>query len=334
MGQVSYAELFRTATLPRGAWIFAGLEALTAAELRMAHQAQCTARDAGLPVLNPALKALRRYDLLELLHRSGRNSFRAHPADGPLGDVRYPVFVRLADEHNGSLTPLLNDRAALRRAMAYLWMRGLASRQLLVVEFCDTAGGDGLYRKYSVFRIGDTYVPRYLHIGTHWMTKDATSGATESMISEEMAYLRQNPHAAWVRETFEMAHIEYGRLDYGVQDGRPQAWEINMAPVLAGDPNRKSRLEQKRTRELLYPARVHAHTALREAFDRIDPGLLQGDDIRVEFSPDLIEEARQERSRVRTLERRQGWIARIAAAPGFRRAGPLLRQMFGAEAPG
>jgi hypothetical protein len=330
MRQITYPELFRTRSLPRGAWIFTALDALTHAELQMVHHIQCAARDAGLPVFNPAREAMHRYELLQLLDESGRNEFRAHRADGPLESVRFPVFVRVADQHDGSLTPLLHDRAALRRAMAYLWMRGLARRQLLVVEFCETAGADGLYRKYSIFRIGDACVPRYLHIGRHWMTKNDTRSADESWILEEMAYVRENPHAAWAREVFEMAHIEYGRLDYGLRGGRPQAWEINLTPVLAGNPDRPAETpEKQRIRKLMLPAKDHAHAAIRDAFQRIDPGPFPGDDIRVEFPVGLEEEARRERRAIQSLERRQQRIARIAAAPGMRVVGPMLRRTFG-----
>jgi hypothetical protein len=208
-------------------------------------------------------------------------------------------------------------------------MRGLPRRQLLVVEFCETAGADGLYRKYSIFRIGDTYVPRYLHIGRHWMTKSYTRGADEGLVLEEMAYLRENPDAAWVREVFEMAHIEYGRLDYGLRDGRPQAWEINLTPVLAGDPNRPAGTPgEQRIRLLTHPAKEYAHAAIREAFQRIDPGPIPGNGVRVEFPPAFEEQARRERRKIHSLERRQQWIERIAATPGVRAVGPLLRRTF------
>jgi hypothetical protein len=144
-------------------------------------------------VLNAARDALHRYELLQSLNQSGRNDFRAHRADGPLDTIRFPVFVRLADEHTGSLTPLLYDRAALQRAFAYLWLRRLPLRHLLVTEFCETASADGFYRKYSIFRIGDAYIPRHLLIGRHWMTKGETRETDETLISEEMTYLRENP---------------------------------------------------------------------------------------------------------------------------------------------
>jgi hypothetical protein len=325
MGQMTYPELFRTRRLPRGAWIFTSLDALTDAELWMVHHIQSAVRDAGLPVLNPAREALHRFELLERLYESGSNDFRAHRADGPLDTLRFPVFVREADAHTGSLTPLLHDRVALRRAMMYLWLRGLPRRQLLVIEFCETASADGLFRKYSIFRIGDTYIPRYIQFGEHWMTKSHTSRTDEPLVSEEMDYLRENPHADWVREVFEMAHIEYGRLDYGLRDGRPQAWEINFTPVLTGNPIRPM---SERTRALTHHTKEYAHAGLRRGFEGIDPGPMPGGDIRVEFPPALEEQARRERRAIRSIERRQQWISRIAAGPGLRGVGPLLRRTF------
>lgn len=328
--QMTYTDLFRARSLPRGAWIFCALDALSDAELRMVHHLQCAARDAGLQVYNSAREALHRYQLLQLLHQTGSNDFRAHRAAGPLDTVRFPVFVRVADEHDGSLTPLLHDRSALRRAMAYLWMRGLARHQLLVVEFCETAGADGLYRKYSVLRIGDSYVPRHLLIGREWMTKDEGRDAEERLILEETNFLRENPHAAWARSVFEMAHIEYGRLDYGVREGRPQAWEINFTPVFGrGDVNRPADTPGKqRMRRLTHSNREFTHAAIREAFRRIEPGPLPGNDVAFEFPPSLVEESRRERRNIRSLAQRQQGIARIAAAPGVRAIGPLLRRTF------
>jgi hypothetical protein len=50
-------------------------------------------------------------------------------------------------------------------------------------------------------------------------------------------YTETNPWAQAVRPIFEMAQIEYGRMDFAVTDGRVQVFEINTNPVLllAGD---------------------------------------------------------------------------------------------------
>lgn len=326
MRQIAYPDLFRARALPRGAWIFTSLESLSEAELRMVNHVQCAARQAGLPVLNPAPEAMRRYELLRALHASGLNEFQAYRAEALPASPRFPVFVRVADEHDGSLTPLLHNPAQLRRAMAYLKLRGFSPRQLLVVEFCETASQDGLYRKYSIFRIGDSYVPRYLHIGPHWMTKQATREPQPELAREELAFLQENPHQEWARQVFELARIDYGRLDYGVRLGRPQAWEINFTPFLAGDPDRIRTPENQRMDQLTRPAKERAHAALREAFARLDPGPSSGTDVPFDLPPALEEQARIERRELTLLAKRRRRIDRLAAAPILSAIGPLSRR--------
>ncbi len=322
IGQVADPELFRRRNLPRGVWVFAALDSLSDAELEMVHHIQTSARTAGLRVLNPAREALRRYDLLRALHDAGLNEFRAHRADGAWDSIRFPVFVRMTNEHTGSLTPLLRNRAELRRAMAYLWMRGLSRSQLLIMEFCDTAGAGGLYRKYSIFRVGDYYVPKYLHIGSEWMTKERTRKIDKALAREELDYITGNPHQEWVRRTFDMAQVQYGRLDYGIRDGRPQVWEINFTPVLCGDPDAPPAPADAYDRSLVRPAKEYAHRAMREAFLSLDPGPIPGGDISVAFPPGLDEQARWERRAIGRLARRRERIERLANATGFR---PICR---------
>ncbi len=329
MRQSSYPELFQRRSLPRGAWIFTALDALSPAELELVHCLQTAAVAAGLPVFNQAREAMHRYELLDTLHLAGRNEYRAYRAEGPLDGIRFPVFVREANRHNGSLTPLLSSRSELKRAMLYLRLRGLPRRDLLVVEFCDTSA-DGLYRKYSVFRIGDSYIPRYIQAGREWMTKSWTSTTDEDLAEEEMSYLRENPHAEAVREVFEIAHIRYGRIDYGIREGRMQTWEINTAPVMTGDHSHRGNTPEDRyRRSLKRPGAEFAHRAIRCAFESLDPGDLQGADVEAEFPRGLLEEARRQRRSLESVERRQDRISRLCTLPALRRAGPLLRRTFG-----
>ena len=41
-----------------------------------------------------------------------------------------------------------------------------------------------------------------------------------------------------LREIFDLAQIEYGRIDYGMLDGKVQCWEINTNPGLALAPKK------------------------------------------------------------------------------------------------
>lgn len=264
-------EHLRTLTrLPLGGAIFAALD-----QTRVAASATCAViydqlASAAVPVLNDPRKVLRRFELLTHLHESGCNRFRVIRAlDDPRG-LRYPVFIRPEDRHDGSVTPLLHDRRTLDRTLGELMFRGIALSDLLIVEFCDTSDANGVYRKYSAMRIGDVILPRHLHISGDWVTKSENSFRNESFIKEELAYLEEHPHERWLRQVFDLAHIEYGRIDYGMYRGEPQVWEINMNPTLGRNAARGPRPDADRYRQLQEPGRTMAHERMLEAFRALD----------------------------------------------------------------
>ena len=216
-----------------GSYIFSDLERLSASERELA---ACVWRQlaAAVPtgrLLNDPTRVLARYELLRSLHASGWNRFRALRATEPLEGLRFPVFLRNEHEHGGSLTPLLASPRELQRALSWAWLQGHRLQDLLVMEFCDTSDEAGIYRKYSAFVVGDRILPRHLIFSRHWLVKkpDLETAATRS---EAETYLETNPHAAWLREIFALAGIEYGRIDYSMLNGRPQVWEINTNPTV------------------------------------------------------------------------------------------------------
>ncbi len=72
---------------------------------------------------------------------------------------------------------------------------------------------------------------------------------------EELDYVRSNPHAEELREIFELARIDYGRIDYSVVDGCIQVWEINTNPMILIPKDRDD------------PLRAAAHDAFGQAFN-------------------------------------------------------------------
>jgi hypothetical protein len=71
-----------------------------------------------------------------------------------------------------------------------------------------------------------------------WVVKlaDATE---EANCAEEQAYLDANPHEAELRRVFDLARIDYGRIDYSLTpDGRMQVWEINTNPTISVAPHK------------------------------------------------------------------------------------------------
>jgi hypothetical protein len=201
----------------------------------IAWQALASAQ-APVRLLNNPRTLLRRQALLRTLHGAGANPFAVHTGDQAAGRVRFPAFVRRPDEHDGSLSPLLHTQQELDAALRQLQLQhGLPPQRLLVVEFCNTADSDGVYRKYAAFIVGDQIIPRHLMSSRNWIVKHADI-ATPDQQAEESAYLSGNPHAQQLRDIFAIANVDFGRIDYGMHAGKLVIWEINTNPMLGLDP--------------------------------------------------------------------------------------------------
>jgi hypothetical protein len=246
-----------------GLYVFSDLERLRPDERAAAAELFARLASAGpaFRALNDPAKALARFDLLRALPGNG---FRAWRATEPLDAVRLPAFVRAENAHAGSFTGLLRRREeiepAIRRVLRRRWR--LRREDLLVVEFLDTSDAGGTFRKYAAMRIGDALLPRHLFFGKDWVVKKA-GAPDEARLAEEQEFLDAFPHREQVREAFETARIDYGRIDYAVADGRIQVWEINTNPVLVPNPRRIGAGRVERSRRFA-GAVVAALTALSD----------------------------------------------------------------------
>jgi hypothetical protein len=146
--------------------------------------------------------------------------------------------------------------------------RGFRLRDLIVVEYCDTMDRAGVYRKYSAFIVGETILPHTLTHNRDWVTKSHGRLIDADTVREEFDYINGDAHADWLRETFALARTNYGRIDYGLLNGRPQVWEINTNPTIArhagADPLTE---EQKQLRSLV---RQHFQPRFQAAWEAID----------------------------------------------------------------
>ncbi len=181
-------------------------------------------------VLNHPLRTWRRYRLLRTLHERGINAFTVHRLGEADGRIRYPAFLRGENDHRGNSTELVEGPDQLAEAVARL--KRMPDEPLLT-EFLDTSI-DGVFRKYSAFRIGPEIVPRHLFFGKRWMLKYSDLSG-EAHDAEEFAYVRDNPHRAALAEIFDLANVEYGRIDYALLGDRLQIWEINTNPMIASE---------------------------------------------------------------------------------------------------
>jgi hypothetical protein len=76
----------------------------------------------------------------------------------------------------------------------------------------------------------------------------------------EPEFQRDNPHVERLRPVFELADLEYGRIDHALANGRPRVLEINTNPMpdaaLAHEPIRRqaqTRFPHKHVNACLQP---------------------------------------------------------------------------------
>jgi hypothetical protein len=178
-------------------------------------------------LLNHPRKALGLFELLRGLYVSGQNLFNVHRATELPEGIRFPVYVR--SDSRRTLTPQVADRAELETRLAEL--RPQFERELLIVEHGLQPDSQGIFREYSALRIGDRIVPRQLLFSRRW-PKGRADLIEPSMVEEEMEYLRTNPHRRALEEVFALAGVDYGRIDYGLVEGRVQVCGIHPNPIL------------------------------------------------------------------------------------------------------
>jgi hypothetical protein len=136
-----------------------------------------------------------------------------------------------------TLGPLLPTRAALEAELDERMAAGRSRDDTLIIEFCDTADDQGVYRKYSAFVVGSRIIPAHIACSKDWVTKTIDL-RDEPFLDEERRFVHENPHEARLREIFALAGIDFGRIDYAVLDGDIQVWEINTDPwLIAWVPN-------------------------------------------------------------------------------------------------
>lgn len=237
-----YEDVFRRRELPPGVHVFSDIERLRPSERRLAADLADRIDAAGSRVLNHPRDVLTRHALHAALYEAGINRFRSHRRIDPRR-MRWPIFLRTEREHDGALTDLLHGPRDLAAALLRLAANPLALRAgLLAVEFEDTRDAAGLYRKYSVLRIGERFIPRHILVSRHWMLKVADVVDANTLRDEE-AYFCDVPEMQQIREIFALAHIDYGRIDYVRHAGRLVVWEINTNP---GHTPRRAKLHPDR----------------------------------------------------------------------------------------
>lgn len=217
-------------------YLFSDLERLTPQLTRAAVAVYERLSQRGARLLNHPRQSLRRYDLLCALHQAGINTFRPYRVP-EMQNARLPLIFRDETEHQGPMTQPLHTDAEIQKFLRWLRLqKEVVRNNTIAIEFVDISV-DGLFRKYSAFYLGGEVVPRNMICSKQWMQKYPDILSPE-VLAEEREYLQTNPHREQIERAFRLAKLDYGRIDYGLLQGRPQIWEINTNPIIMQLPEK------------------------------------------------------------------------------------------------
>ncbi len=229
----TYADISLGSKIAPGTYILTDLDRLAAWRLLDAAKFCQWHRKKGGVVLNDPARVLSRHGLLRALNRAGINQFDAYRVEEKVTPKRWPVFLRLEGNHGAQISGLLENEKGLTRAIEKVVDNGYPIAALLIVEYAAEPVQPGLFRKFSVFRVGDRLLGYTCVHDDQWIVKQGKPGiAPLEFYEEEYRCVRDTPYAEAIWPAFRIAGIDYGRVDFGIVDGRPQIYEINTNPEM------------------------------------------------------------------------------------------------------
>jgi len=231
-----YGKALHQSAVPRATYVFTDLDRLDVSELIAAARLFQRLKENGCRVLNDPARVRTRFSLLRSLYRHELNPLNVYSLEDGEVPERFPVFIRIAEEHTaGPLTDLIGDQQELDRAIDAVLAAGYPRRALIITEYAAAPARPGIFRKLSVFRVADRYLPHVCVHDSNWIVKRGKPGiAPMDLYDEELEILQTNPFAGAMKAVFENAEIDYGRVDFGLVDDRPCVYEINTNPTLSG----------------------------------------------------------------------------------------------------
>lgn len=268
---ITYDDIVLGKAIPIGTYIFSAIDRLFPCEKEIAARCcrELSSASASVTLINSPGRVLCRYKLLRKCFELKRNSFCVFRAHELHRCHKFPVFIRPEGEHTGSLTRLLYTRRELVEELARALVNGHRLRDLIVAGYCDTSDSSGIFRLYCASIVGDEIIPQVIVHNRNWITKWEGRLVDEEKAREQLNYVESNPHAAWLKETFQLAGINYGRIDYGLVNGMPQVWEINTNPTIVRRAGTVTGLTEEQE-GLLAPVRSRFLQQFGAALEKID----------------------------------------------------------------
>jgi tetratricopeptide repeat protein len=151
-------------------------------------------------------------------------------------DLRFPLLLRRPGFHTGRYFLYVESRDALAQAID-----SLAADELLVIEYLEARGSDGMARKYRVMFVDGVLYPLHLAISTDWkvhyfsagMAHNAAYREEERHFLEDMAAVLGERAMTALQEICAMLALEYAGIDFALApDGSVLLFEANATMVV------------------------------------------------------------------------------------------------------
>jgi glutathione synthase/RimK-type ligase-like ATP-grasp enzyme len=151
-------------------------------------------------------------------------------------DLRFPLLLRRPGFHNGRHFVYVENPASLAPAVA-----SLNSDELLVIQYLDARGADGMARKYRVLFVDGVAYPVHLAISADWKVHYATSAMAQNAAyrSEERRFLDDMPAVLGPRAMTALGRIcatlglEYAGIDFALApNGSVLLFEANATMIV------------------------------------------------------------------------------------------------------
>ena len=158
------------------------------------------------------------------------NSFNVWRLDEERAPDAFPVFIRREQDALGPESALLHTEAEFRAEVARLRAEGKSLTGRIAVQYLSARDEQGRHRKYGAFRFGDRIVPQHLMVSDSWVVKRDLTDLGVQPSRRSGTYVVDNPHAEQLLNIFDLAEIDFGRIDYCISNGRIEVFEINTNP--------------------------------------------------------------------------------------------------------
>lgn len=201
------------------------------------------------PVINPPQKVLLTRRLDNARRLAGIDGVIAPPIEVATPqallsrtDLRFPLLLRRPGFHNGEHFAQVQRRDSLPDTIA-----SLGGEELLVIDYLDARGADGMARKYRVMFIDGVAYPLHLAISADWKVHYATSDMRHSAAfrAEERRFLEDMPAVLGPRAMAALTRIcaalglDYAGIDFALApDGSVMLFEANATMIVfSPDPD-------------------------------------------------------------------------------------------------